>query len=350
MNRSPLHQFNVDLGARMVDFGGWEMPVQYTSVLDEHRSVRDSAGFFDVSHLGRFSLTGVGAAAALDRLLCNNLARIGPGRAQYTMMLNQSGGVIDDIILWWHGENDYWVMPNASNQPTVMAAFAAEAGCQVADLQMETAMIALQGPDADSIFERIVGEIPRRFRTIESKWQGGTLTIAGTGYTGEKGGEIVTDSDTAIQLAVELVGAGVAPCGLGARDTLRLEAGFPLWGQDLDEARTPLEADLEFAVDFSHDFVGRAALDRQRDSGLPSLLAGFVVDGPGIPRHGYPVVSGASTGVVTSGNMSPMLGKGIGMAYMEPPVEDSAALEVEIRGRRVGGHFKKPPFHKETTR
>lgn len=350
MKRSPLHQFNLDLGARLVDFGGWEMPVQYTSVLEEHHSVRNSVGFFDVSHLGRFSLTGSGAAAALDRLLCNNLARIEPGRAQYTMMLNESGGVVDDIIVWWWSKDGYWVMPNASNQPTVMAGFADEDDCQVADLQMATAMIALQGPDADGVFEQLLGDVPRRFRTMRTEWRGGTLSIAGTGYTGEKGGEIVTDPETAKQLAEQLVEAGVRPCGLGSRDTLRLEAGFPLWGQDLDETKTPLEADLGFAVDFSHEFVGRAALEQQRESGLPSKLTGFVLDGPGIPRHGNPVTSGTSNGVVTSGNMSPILGKGIGMAYMTPPVEETDNLDVEIRGRQVGGYSKKPPFHKESTR
>lgn len=347
MNRSPLHQFNLDHGARMVDFGGWEMPVQYESVIEEHLSVRGTVGLFDVSHLGRFSLSGWGAAAALDRLLCNNLARVEPGRAQYTMLLNDHGGVVDDIIVWWWGDSDYWVMPNASNQPRVMAEFGSQEGCEVADLQMSTAMIALQGPDSSSVFGRILGETPRRFRTVRIKWRGRVVAMAGTGYTGEQGGEIVTDPDTAIVLADELASDGVRLCGLGARDTLRLEAGFPLWGQDLDETRTPLEADLGFAVDFDHDFNGRQALLEQKTSGIPSLLMGFVLDEPGVPRHGHRATSGMSHGEVTSGNMSPVLGKGVGMAYMSPPAGGSQSVEIDIRGKHVKGHFKKAPLHKE---
>lgn len=350
MNRSPLHQLNLDHGARMVDFGGWEMPVQYQSVIEEHLSVRRTVGLFDVSHLGRFALSGEGASATLDRLLCNNLARIEPGRAQYTMLLNERGGVVDDIIVWWWGENDYWIMPNASNQPRVMAEFENEGRCHVADLQMSTAMIALQGPDSGSVFDRILGETPRRFRTVRTEWRGSAVAMAGTGYTGERGGEIVTDPETAILLAEEMANAGVRLCGLGARDTLRLEAGFPLWGQDLDETRTPLEADLEFAVDLDHDFVGRSALVEQKGNGLPSRLMGFVLDGPGVPRHGYKVTSGSSYGEVTSGNMSPLLGKGIGMAYMSPPAEESDSVEIDIRGKQVIGHFQNAPFHTETTR
>ncbi len=349
MNRSPLHQFNLDHGARMVDFGGWEMPVQYESVIEEHLSVRGSVGLFDISHLGRFSLSGTGAGGALDRLLCNNMARIEPGRAQYTMLLNESGGVVDDIIVWWWGENDYWVMPNASNQPRVMAEFENQELCQVADLQMSTAMVALQGPDSNSVFERVLGETPRRFRTVRIEWRGRIVALAGTGYTGERGGEIVTDPETAILLADEMALDGVRICGLGARDTLRLEAGFPLWGQDLDETRTPLEAELGFAVDFEHDFVGRSALVDQKSSGLPSRLMGFVLDEPGVPRHGYKAISGSSHGEVTSGNMSPILGKGIGMVYMSPPATGSDGVEIDIRGKQVKGHFKKPPFHKECT-
>jgi aminomethyltransferase len=346
MTTSPLHQFNLDHGARLVDFGGWEMPVQYESVLVEHRAVREESGFFDVSHLGRFSLTGPGAAAALDRLLCNNLERISPGQAQYTMMLNAAGGVVDDIILWWWSEGDYWIMPNAANQPRVMAAFSAEPGCQVINLQTATAMLAIQGPDAPGVFESVLENTPRRFRTHRFQWGGGPVWMAGTGYTGERGGELVTDPATARLIAQALIRAGVRPCGLGSRDTLRLEAGFPLWGQDLDETTTPLEADLGFAVDMDHDFVGRKALEAQRESGLPRKLTGFVMRDRGVPRHGYQVRGQGAAGTVTSGNISPVLETGIGMAYLAPPLEsDSGDLEVEIRSRWVAAEAKKPPFH-----
>jgi aminomethyltransferase len=348
MNRSPLHEVNVELGARLVDFGGWEMPVQYESVLAEHRAVREGVGFFDVSHLGRFSLSGEGSAEAIDKLLCNNLARIEPGRAQYTMILNDEGGVIDDIIIWWWGANDYWVLPNAANQPRVMSAFAAEPGCVIADLQHATAMIAIQGPEAGGVFEDVLEGSPKRFRTEKFQWGGGPVWMAGTGYTGEKGGEVVTDPETAVKLVAALVRAGVTPCGLGSRDTLRLEAGFPLWGQDLDESKSPLEAGLGFAVDFDHEFVGKSALLAQRENGLEQRLTGFVLEERGVPRSGHPARSGDSAGSVASGNMSPTLGKGIGMAYMGQPLPEpeDAPIEIEIRGRWMKGTTAKPPFHK----
>lgn len=347
MTRSPLHGLNVELGARLVDFGGWDMPVQYESVLAEHRSVRESCGFFDVSHLGRFALGGDGAAAALDRLLCNNLDKVEPGRAQYTMMLNENGGVIDDIIVWWWGEGDYWIMPNAVNQPKVMEAFSAEAGCTVTDLQMSTAMLAIQGPHAPDIFDSVLEGTVGRFRTKRFQWGGGPVWMAGTGYTGERGGELVTDAETAADIARALIRAGVTPCGLGSRDTLRLEAGFPLWGQDLDEETSPLEADLGFAVDFDHDFVGKPALEAQRDNGVEKKLTGFVLEGKGVPRHGYAARSGASQGAVASGNMSPTIGTGIGMAYLSPPPSDgSTDIEIEIRGKWVPGRIASAPFHK----
>lgn len=346
MNQSPLHDFNVEHGARFVDFGGWEMPVQYDSVLTEHKAVRTSVGFFDVSHLGRFALQGSGAPAALSSLLCNNLDRISPGKAQYTMMLNEGGGIVDDIIVWWLGPDEYWLMPNAVNQARVMAAFNAYEEVRVTDLQISTAMVAVQGPQAPETIKDVLEQDIGRFSTGHFQWGGGPVWMAGTGYTGEAGVEFVTDPKTARHAVEALIRHGVTPCGLGARDTLRLEAGLSLWGQDLDEMTTPLEADLGFAVDFSHEFVGRAALEAQRQSGVGKLLTGFVMKGRGIPRHGHEVRSGDSTGVVTSGNISPTLGTGVGMAYMSPPVEHGGGIEVKIRDRWVLGSVHKPPFHK----
>ncbi|REK23308.1 MAG: glycine cleavage system aminomethyltransferase GcvT [Actinobacteria bacterium] len=346
MNRSSLHDLNVELGARLIDFGGWEMPVQYESVLEEHKAVRNSAGFFDVSHLGRFALRGEGAAEALSRLLCNNLDRIEPGRAQYSMMLGEDGGVVDDLIVWWLTDDEYWVMPNAVNQPRVMAAFAEHDGVTTTDLQSTTAMIAIQGPEGPDVIEDVLEQRVGRFRTKHFQWGGGPVWLAGTGYTGEPGGELITDPKTARTVAAALLRHGVRPCGLGARDTLRLEAGLPLWGQDLDETTTPIEAGLGFAVDFDHDFVGKDALERQRDDGLERRLIGFVLEGRGVPRHDYPVRTERGTGKVTSGNMSPMLETGVGMAYVAPPPEVGDSLEVEIRGRWVAGSVVKPPFHR----
>jgi aminomethyltransferase len=347
MNRSPLHDTNEKLGARFVDFGGWEMPVQYESVLAEHHAVRSGAGFFDVTHLGRFELTGEGAHDAINRLLCNNIDRVEPGRCQYTMALNDTGGVIDDMIVWWWEPERFWVLPNAANQDRVMAMFAAQPECSVSDLQRRTVMIAVQGPDAPNLFESLVGEKPGRFRCSSLEWDGGEVAIAGTGYTGEPGGEIVTDAATGNQLVDALIESGITPCGLGARDTLRLEAGLPLWGNDLDETTTPLEAGLGFAVSLDHEFVGREALTAQKDNGLQRRLTGFVLTQRGIPRTGYTVrTSSGGVGSVTSGNISPILDMGVGMAYISPPPDiDSDTLDVEIRNRWIPGRLAKPPFH-----
>lgn len=347
MNRSPLHNLHEDLGARFVDFGGWDMPVQYTSVLQEHRVVRDSAGFFDVTHLGRFELTGPGAKDALRGLLCNDIERIEPGRAQYSMMLNGSGGVIDDLIVWWWDDELFWVLPNAANHSRVMSMFADQQGCVVEDLQMSTVMIAVQGPDAPRILEEVVGDAPGRYRTARASFGNGTVSMAGTGYTGERGGELSTDPETGQALLGALVEAGVTPCGLGARDTLRLESGLALWGEDLDETTTPLEAGLGFAVSLDHDFVGRDVLVDQSENGVGRLLTGFILNERGIARHGYPVRTESGEGVVTSGNISPLLETGVGLAYVSPPPDPgSELLEAEIRGKWIPGRIARPPFHK----
>jgi aminomethyltransferase len=347
MNRSPLHQTNAALGARFVDFGGWEMPVRYESVLSEHRTVRDSVGFFDVTHLGRFLLKGSGAHGALQKLLCNDIDRIEPGRSQYTMILNDKAGIVDDMIVWWWNAEEFWVLPNAANQRRVMDVFSGENGCEVEDLQMATVMIALQGPEAPQMFEDVIGATPGRFQLARSEWDGGKVSMAGTGYTGEAGGEIVTDPNTGVKLVEALIEAGATACGLGARDTLRLESGLALWGEDIDETTTPYEAGLDFAVSLDHEFVGRDVLVRQMETGVHRRLTGFILEDRGIPRHGFQIrTSGGSVGEVASGNMSPMLGTGIGMAYLSPPPPADDTVDVEIRNRWVPGRLAKPPFHK----
>ncbi|MDX1468241.1 MAG: glycine cleavage system aminomethyltransferase GcvT [Acidimicrobiia bacterium] len=348
MNRSPLHEFNAALGARFVDFGGWEMPVQFESVITEHKAVRNKAGFFDVTHLGRFELKGAGAHAALTWLFCNDVGRIEPGRSQYTMMLNNDGGIIDDLIVWWWDEEHYWVLPNAANHDRVMSAFAQSDGCEVTDLQRSTVLIALQGPDAPAVFESVLGRAPKRFRTDSMPWEGGIVSVAGTGYTGERGGEICTDPNTGVKLAEALIEAGVTPCGLGSRDTLRLEAGLALWGQDIDETTTPFEAGLDFAVSLDHEFVGKHRLVEQRREGISRRLTGFVLEDRGIPRHDHRIrTSRGGEGSVTSGNMSPMLQTGVGLAYISPPPSNEDSLEVQIRDRWVPGRIAVPPFHKQ---
>ncbi|HSM45211.1 MAG TPA: glycine cleavage T C-terminal barrel domain-containing protein, partial [Acidimicrobiia bacterium] len=241
---------------------------------------------------------------------------------------------------------DYWLMPNAANHDRVMAAFAAEPDCEVANLQGETIFLAVQGPDAPDLIERVVGAKPGRFRNTTTDSPYGEVSMAGTGYTGEPGAEICADAETGAAIMEVFVEAGATPCGLGARDTLRLEAGLPLWGEDIDESTTPLEAGLGFAVSMDHDFVGRGRLAKQQESGLVRRLSGFILTDRGIPRHGYKVrTSAGGSGEVTSGNISPMLDTGIGLAYLSPPIEPEAAIEVQVRARWVPGRTAKPPLH-----
>lgn len=346
MRRSPLHQLNESLGARFVDFGGWEMPVQYESVLGEHRAVRSGVGIFDVSHLGRFALRGPGAHAAIGRLLCNDIDRIEPGRCQYTMILAEDGGIVDDLIVWWREDGTFWPMPNAANHDRVTALFGDEPDCEVEDLQQDTVFLAIQGPDAPAMVEHVIGSRPGRFRNSTVDTRFGTVSMAGTGYTGEPGAEMCVDAEAGRRIMEAFVEKGAVPCGLGARDTLRLEAGLPLWGEDIDETTTPFEAGLDFAVSLDHDFVGRDRLVAQREDGLERRLAGFVLEDRGIPRHGYPIRSdGGAEGTVTSGNISPLLDVGVGMAYLSPPVAVGDRIEVGIRDRWVSGRVAKPPFH-----
>ena len=334
MARSPLHETHRLAGARFTDFGGWEMPVQYEGVLSEHESVRSRVGIFDVSHLGRFELSGSGATSALRRLLCNDITGVGPGRAQYTMALNESGGVIDDIIVWRWAEGHVWVLPNGANLERVQQMFTAQPDVTVRPLRESTVMLAVQGPAAPDLLSGVLGDMPGRFRLLETEFSGEPVWAGGTGYTGERGAELSTTRIGAADLWGRLVDAGATLCGLGARDTLRLEMGYPLWGQDLDESRSPLEAGLGWVVDWDHDFVGKTALEAQRADGLPSSLVAFTMPTRRPPRPGYALRSTIGHGVVTSGNFSPALGVGIGMGYLSPPSGDDA-LEIQIRDEWV---------------
>ena len=346
MAQSPLYDEHVRLGARFVDFAGWEMPVQYESVLEEHEAVRTAAGVFDVSHLGRFRLEGLGSTELLRSQLCNDIASIEPGRAQYTMALNESGGVEDDIIVWRWEDERYWVIPNGANDDRIRASFLAAAGATntIEDLREDTVLIAVQGPDAPAAIESVLGNTPGRFRLFETEFAGYPVWVAGTGYTGERGGEIGAPAAAAAELFGAFLEAGVTPAGLGSRDTLRLEMGYPLWGQDLDSDTTPLEADLEWVVNWDHDFVGKPALQAQKDGGVSKQLIGFVMEGRQIARHGYPLRAGKSTGTVTSGNFSPTLKRGIGLGYLQPPPSPDLQVEVEVRGSWLPVTRQDPPF------
>ena len=344
MPATPLRSAHEALGARFTDFGGWEMPLQYGGVIAEHMAVREGVGVFDVTHLGRFQLNGPGATAAIRHELCNDITNIEPGRAQYTMALNAAGGVVDDIIVWRFAEDDYWVMPNGVNFDDLLSRFETVPDTELRAIQSDTVLLAVQGPDSPRVLEQVVGVTPGRFRVGAGTFRGAPMWFAGTGYTGEKGAEIAVPIENGTMLFEALIAAGATPCGLGARDTLRLEMGYPLWGQDLDEDTTPLEAGWRWVVDWDHDFVGKSALLAEGDRGVKKRLVSFRTGDRRPPRHGYELRSGASIGVVTSGNFSPVLGVGIGMGYLSPPMEPGASLEMDVRGKWVAVEPVTLPF------
>lgn len=345
MPTSPLHSAHEKSGTRFTDFGGWTMPVQHDSVLDEHDAVRTDVGVFDVSHLGRFEVSGSGSLELLRSQLCNDIAKIGPGRAQYTMALNERGGIEDDIIVWWLDEERFWVMPNGTNFDGIIDRFrdAASAAVSFDDVRTRTALVAVQGVNALPLVERVLGFAPKRFRVATGEFAGHEAITAGTGYTGESGAEICVPTASAHDLWEALVAAGARPAALGARDTLRLEMGYPLWGQDLHEDVTPLEAGLGWVVDWDHEFVGKEALAAIKNN-LPSQLVAFVTEGRAIPRPGYRVTTTTGTGTVTSGNFSPSLGHGIGMAYVRPPPGPDETMTVTIRNKEVAARIVTLPF------
>lgn len=345
MAETPLAAVHHDLGARFTQFASWTMPLQFEGVIAEHMAVRHAVGVFDVSHLGRFTVEGAGGVDLLRSQLCNDVATIEPGRAQYSMALNEGGGIEDDIIVWWLDPERFWVLPNGANFGEIVNRFAAAApdGVTVTPVREETVLVAVQGPQAAAIIESVVGTVPKRFRVVDTEYDGEPCLLAGTGYTGERGAEITVPVAAGAALYRALIDAGAVPCGLGARDTLRLEMGYPLWGQDLDSTTTPLEAGLGWVVEWDHDFIGRAALEEQREKGIAKQLVGFALDDRRVPRPGSPLRVGESTGTVASGNFSPMLECGIGMGYVAPPT-DATRVQVEVRGTELAGRRVDPPF------
>ncbi|HET7476590.1 MAG TPA: glycine cleavage system aminomethyltransferase GcvT [Dermatophilaceae bacterium] len=344
LRRSPLDAAHRALGARMVGFGGWDMPLSYPGgTLAEHRACREAAVAFDVSHLGTVRVTGDGAFDRLNAVLTNDLGRIGPGRAQYTHLLDDAdGSVLDDIIVWWRPDGVFDVMPNASNTARVLEAVGGE------DVTAGRAIVAVQGPMAR---ERLAHTAPDaaavpRFSVAPFTWEGVECVAAGTGYTGEDGVECAVPAEAAGAFWSAVTGAGVAPAGLGARDTLRLEAGLPLHGHELGPGITPLQAGLGWVVAWDKPrFAGKAALEAERARGVARRLRGLVLEGRQPPRQGHPVlVDGKPAGEVTSGNFSPVLERGIALAFLPPAVEPGAEVAVEIRGAAVPAAVVKPPF------
>lgn len=338
----------------MVPFGGWEMPLSYPGgTLAEHRACRTDAAAFDVSHLGTVQVSGPGAMEALQHALTNDLQRIEPGRAQYTHLLDHDGSVLDDIIIWWLQPDLFHVMPNASNTQRAVNAFqeAGTAGSTRAlDVTEQRAVVAIQGPGARERLKRVTADAARvgRFQVSPFEFEGATCTAAGTGYTGEDGVECAVPSEVAGRFWEAVLESGVEPAGLGARDTLRLEAGLPLHGHELGPGITPLNAGLGWVISWDKgDFTGRAALERQQSLGIDPVLKGIALQGRRPPRAGQDVLeSRVRVGTVSSGNYSPTLGHGIALAFLEPAVASGDHVEIDARGVLLDGEVVELPFVK----
>ncbi len=359
LKRTPLYEAHRRLGARMVPFGGWEMPVQYSSIMEEHRAVRGRAGLFDVSHMGEVELTGPGAVATAQRLVTNDVGRLAPGRALYTPMCTPEGGIIDDLLVYKLSDTHLMLVVNAANTAEDLEWIRGHAGrdVQVADRSAETALLALQGPRAEDILRALTPaplDAIKYYRFREHVDVAGRPTIVSrTGYTGEDGFEIYARSQDAVSLWDAILdagrSAGLLPAGLGARDTLRLEAGFLLHGNDMDKTTSPLEAGLGWTVRLDKgDFIGAEALRRQEAEGLSRRLAGFTLEERVIARHGFAIQrDGAVVGRVTSGSFGPTVEKSIGLGYMVPRwAEPGHRIAAEVRGRAVPGVVAKLPFYR----
>jgi aminomethyltransferase len=359
--RTPLYEAHRRLGARIVDFAGWEMPISYAAALDEHRAVRTACGLFDVSHMGEVELHGPDALALLQELSVNDAARLGDGDGQYTTLCNPQGGVLDDFIVTRLAPDRWLLVVNASNTAADLAWIREHAGgVPVVDRSDATALLALQGPDAE-IALRTLTALPldeMRPFTVRSGRVGGVATLLSrTGYTGEDGFELMCDAGDAEALWDAVLGAvklrGGLPCGLAARDTLRLEAGLPLHGNDMDATTTPLEAGLGWVVKLGKPhFIGRDVLARQAAEGVTRKLVGLRLDEAGVPRHGFAVWCGdRHVGAVTSGTKSPTLDAFIAMAYVAVDVaRPGTAVAVDIRGRHVPAHIVERPFYRRAAR
>lgn len=355
--RLPLHERHARLGAKFMEFAGWEVPIQYTTIVEEHQAVRQKAGLFDVSHMGKFRVRGERSRGFLDRVLSNGLRKIGHGRALYSLLLNERGGVVDDVIVYQIADDHFFIIVNASTREKDFAWLQDRlpVGVSLEDESAGSTILALQGPASGEILSAAWGQDfkslrPFHFKSMKSG--AAELLIAATGYTGERGFEIVGPVKSAAGILDRILEAGIPlglrPAGFGARDTLRLEAALLLYGQDMNDDTTPLEAGLEWVVDYTKDFIGKEALLAQKERGLARRLAGFELTGPGVARHGYSVVQGNEVlGLVTSGTFSPTLSKAIGFAYLPADrAVEGLSLGVRIRDREVPCRIVKTPFYK----
>jgi aminomethyltransferase len=358
VRKTPLHDCHLEAGGRMVDFAGWRMPVQYAGVIEEHRAVRGAAGLFDVSHMGEIRVAGPGAEAALDRLTPNNVARLRSGRAHYSGLLTERGTYLDDLLIYRLSDEEFLLVVNAANAGRDLAWLRDRAGdaAEVRDVSQDYALLALQGPRSEEILQPLTAVDlagVKYYGFAIGEVDGRRALVSRTGYTGEDGFELYVAPADATDLWRRLLAtgapSGVVPAGLGARDTLRLEAAMALYGHELDESTTPLEAALEWTVKWKKgDFVGRQALLEQRAAGPARRLSGFEISGRGIARQGSPVlVGGAPVGAVTSGTWSPTFEKAIGLAYLEAGSSaPGREIELEVRGRKLPGRIVELPFYR----
>ncbi len=360
LKRTPLYDAHVAAGARIVPFAGYEMPVQYPSgITAEHRAVRTAAGLFDVSHMGEFVIRGPQALDLVQRLTVNDASKLAVGQAQYSAMCRENGGVIDDLLVYRFADH-YMLVVNASNLDKDWAwveRHAAGYDVEAENRSDRTALLAVQGPSARDIVRPLLdldADSVAYYHFREGTVAGAPAVVAGTGYTGEDGFELYLDPADAMHVWNALLEAGaphgLVPAGLGARDSLRLEMGYALYGNDLDEEHTPLESGLGWITKLDKgDFVGRDALLRQREAGVTRRLVGILLTGKGFPRHGYPILAdGEAAGVVTSGTVSPSLGLGIALGYVPPShAKAGTPVGIDIRGRPVDGVVHRPPFYTE---
>ncbi|GAA1387931.1 glycine cleavage system aminomethyltransferase GcvT [Luteococcus peritonei] len=358
--RSPLHERHEQAGAKFAEFGGWSMPLEYAGggVIAEHHCVRDQVGIFDVSHLGKARVTGEAAIDFLNRCLTNDLHKVGPGKAQYTMLCNEQGGVTDDLIAYVNSETDIFLIPNAANTAKVVQVLADRARAEVNDIQVvnqhqDFAVLAVQGPSSEALLNDL--GLPTdmdymAFRVIER--EGWTMTVCRTGYTGEKGYELVVPTEHALTVWDEVMAAGqrlgIRPCGLGARDTLRTEMGYSLHGNDISPEINPVEAGLSWAVGWkkTEPFLGSDVLRAIKAEGPARRMRGLLALGRGIPRHGMSVVDdeGSVIGEVTSGTFSPTLKQGVALALVDAAVELDDEVGVQVRNRVERFRVVRPPF------
>jgi glycine cleavage system T protein (aminomethyltransferase) len=355
LKRTPLYERHVAAGAKLVPFAGFQMPVQYVGVRPEHLAVRSACGVFDVSHMGEVETFGPGAEALLQRLLSNDVSKLAVGGAQYSVLCRSDGGILDDLFTYRLADDRYLTVTNAANHERDFAWFEEHSGgfdAEVRDAIADYAMLAVQGPDARPIVSELAeGELPSRMRTATLSVAGAEMLVCGTGYTGEDGVELLLPPERAAEAWDALTAAGAKPAGLGARDTLRMEVCFHLYGNDMDEHRNPIEAGLAWCCKEETGFIGSEAVAAERRSGTEQKLVPFVLSGPGIPRQGNTVVSGgAEVGVVTSGTLSPSLEVGIGMAYVAAELaEPGTAVEIDVRGKRRAARIESKPLYRKET-